>query len=65
MRKRVVRMFLFLSMALLFFLSPAAGETLYREDFGTPGTLEELGFAEMTNFGKDEANGHAVAGIGG
>ena len=65
MRKRVVRMFLFLSMALLFFLSPAVGETLYREDFGSPGTLEELGFAEMMNVGKDEANGHAVAGIGG
>jgi hypothetical protein len=58
-------MFLFLPMALLFFLSPAAGETLYREDFGSPGTLEELGFAEMVNVGKDEANGHAVAGIGG
>ncbi|MFP4584249.1 MAG: hypothetical protein ACLFN9_12830 [Desulfococcaceae bacterium] len=65
MRKRVVGMFLFLSMAFPFPMSSAMAETLYREDFGSPGTLEELGFAEMTNFGKDEANGHAVAGIGG
>ena len=43
----------------------AVAGTLYREDFGSPGTLESLGFQDVMNWSKDDGAGRSIAGIGG
>jgi hypothetical protein len=63
MQKRFGRFVLISASVLLFFSSAALCETLYHEDFSSPGTLEDLGFT-AENWLKDDVSQHSIAGAG-